>query len=184
MNKQNILISKKIYVMKINLFLPSICFFMILMTMQSCVSTCTIVSDPPEAEVYINGRYKGKTPYKFSTTISDETILKVNIQKKGFTGIDTVFYKDGDVNKFNRVLGYVLVFPFDYDRMFKEEYFYKLHLKTNIVFPENMTQDSSNPVQENSKLSRLKNLQEAYKAGKYTEKEYKDIRKNILEGKE
>jgi hypothetical protein len=66
----------------------------------------------------------------------------------------------------------------------RTEYFYKLHLKANIVFPENMTQDSSNPVQENSKLSRLKTLQEAYKAGKYTEKEYKDIRKSILEGKE
>jgi hypothetical protein len=170
--------------MKINLFLSSICFFMMLMTTQSCVSTCMIVSEPSEAEVYINGRYKGKTPYKFSTTISDETILKVNIQKKGYVEVDTILFKDGKINRFNRIMGYVLVFPFDNDRLFKKEYTYQLNEKQNTFFPGNNPEETSRPLQENSKLTKLKNLQEAYRAGKYTEKEYKEIRKSILEGKD
>ncbi|MBK8621953.1 MAG: PEGA domain-containing protein [Saprospiraceae bacterium] len=170
--------------MKINLFLKTIFLLIIVSVLQSCTSSCKILSEPSDAEVYINGRYKGKTPYKFSTTISDETLLRINIQKKGFVSIDTIFYKNGKTNKINRVLGYILVFPFDYDRMFKKEYAYHLKQKTYNDFPENLDQETSNSVHENSKLLRLKNLQEAYKAGKYTEKEYKEIRKSIMEGKQ
>lgn len=170
--------------MKINLFVSGFCFFMVLMTTQSCVSTCMIVSEPSEAEVYINGRYKGKTPYKFSTNISDETMLKVNIQKKGYVEVDTILYKDGKINKFNRIMGYVFVFPFDYDRSFKKEYSYQLNEKKYTYYPGINPEETSKPLQENSKLTKLKNLQEAYRAGKYTEKEYKEIRKSILEGKD
>lgn len=170
--------------MKKSLFLPILFFLAVLTTTQSCVSSCIIASEPKEAEVYINGRYKGKTPYKFSATISDETMLKVNIQKKGYVEVDTILFKDGKTNKFNRFLGYILVFPFDYDKKFKEEYFYQLNERKNTFFPENYPDVNTKPLQENSKLTKLKSLQEAYRAGKYTEKEYREIRKSILEGKD
>lgn len=69
-----------------------------LILFTSCKSTTTIYSSVPDADVYIGGKYKGKTPYRHSDYLPTGLSKKVRIEKEGFEPYETKIRKLERVN--------------------------------------------------------------------------------------
>lgn len=64
------------------------------MLLTSCSSSTIINSVPSEADLFINGEYVGKTPYKHKDTKIVGSVNEVRIEKEGFQVFHTSFAKD------------------------------------------------------------------------------------------
>jgi len=145
------------------------------------MSASMIISEPPQADVILNGRLVGKTPYKLKRTMSNTASIYVRLVHPLHEQKDTVIVKDGDLHKLNHYLGYLFIFPFDFDRNFKDEYFFVLQPKKE---PVSSSSDLEKIIRaygdDVSKATKLKVLLDEYKSGKISRKEFEALKKEIL----
>lgn len=101
-------------------------FLGLLILFGSCTSTTLITTDPPQADVYINGEYVGKSPVPYE----DEKIIfsdnTVRITKEGYQEYYDFFSKNEEPNV-GAIIGGFFIWPvwlwaFEY----KPEHHYKL----------------------------------------------------------
>lgn len=171
--------------MKINLLISGIICVLLL---TGCAQTTQILSEPAGANVYLNGRLKGQTPLKLTTTISNHGEIPISLSHPGHESLDTFLTKTGETDKLLRILGYIAVIPLDYDRKFKPQYKYILkpkQQKSSEVF-KNDEKDETGEVNtlDPNKIEKLKKIQKAYKENLITREEYISLKKDILEGRD
>src|SRR4030043_1684887 len=58
----------------------SIAFFFLL----GCASATLIKSNPPDAKLYLDGQYKGETPYTYADRAAAGTMRTVTLKKEGY----------------------------------------------------------------------------------------------------
>lgn len=49
-----------------------------------CASATVIKSNPPEAKLYLDGQFKGETPYTYSDRAAAGTMRTVTLKKEGY----------------------------------------------------------------------------------------------------
>jgi len=69
--------------------LISIFFFLF-----GCASTTVIKSNPPGAEVYLNGQLKGETPYTYTDRAIAGTARRVTLKKEGYKDFQKTIIRD------------------------------------------------------------------------------------------
>ena len=155
---------------------------------SGCAQSTKIVSEPTGANVYINGRLKGQTPLKITTTLSNHGEIPLSLSHPGHESIDTFLTKTGETDKFLRILGYIAVLPLDYDKKFKPQNKYVLKPKQqrSYKFSQTVTEEDKEEIDtlDASKIEKLRKIQKAYKEKLISREEYITLKKNILEGKE
>lgn len=140
-----------------------------------------IVSEPSQAEVVINGKIVGKTPYKLRRTVTNNTRIYLRLTLPTYETKDTILTKDGDINKLNHYLGYLLIFPFDFDRNFKKKYNIMLQPKKQPVITSSDLKTVVEAEEDDvSKSTKLKILLDEYKSGKISREEFEALKKEIL----
>lgn len=94
--------------------------------LNSCSSNTIIKSNPPEAELYIDGKNVGKTPYRYSDKkiIGMKTYIK--IEKEGYKVLDTTFRKNETFDANNFFIGFLYGMPYLYAMKYKPERTYDL----------------------------------------------------------
>lgn len=92
---------------------------------MSCSSTTLLISTPPDAKVYIDGKYKGYTPYRHSDASISGSQKIVEIKKEGYDDFQTILTKKGRAHAGAIVGGIFLLIPFiwvvQYDLQYKYE---------------------------------------------------------------
>lgn len=65
-------------------------FSVLVIVLFSACSSTIILSNPDKARVYVNGKYKGETPYKYTDAKGIFSKTKIRLAKDGYSPIDTV----------------------------------------------------------------------------------------------
>jgi hypothetical protein len=135
--------------------------------------------------VYIRGRLRGNTPFKYTTTISNNEKVPIFLSLPGHESMDTFLKKDGKIDPFIRTMGYIFVIPLDFDRKFKPKYVYTLtpKVKKSIEVTEPVKSKTEGRG-EDTKINKLLNLQKAYNEGLISKEEFVSLKKQILEDKD
>lgn len=92
----------------------------------SCSSTTLIQSDPSGAKVYMNGEYKGVTPYSYSDTKIVASSTDVRLEKEGYETLHTVLSRDERVDVGAIVGGVFFLFPFLWTMKYNPTHTYEL----------------------------------------------------------
>ena len=101
--------------------------FVILATsLMSCSSTTKLTSTPPEAKIYIDGEYKGTTPYKHSDASISGSQKSIEIKKEGYDDFQTILTKKGRAHGGAIVGGIFLLIPFMWVVQYNIHYDYEL----------------------------------------------------------
>jgi hypothetical protein len=96
--------------MKINKILLYLLVFPIIFS--SCASSTVIDSIPSKANLYINGKLVGQTPYKHRDTKIVGSSNTVMIEKKGYRTYQTSFAKNEKIAVGPLIGGMFLLFPY------------------------------------------------------------------------
>lgn len=59
-----------------------------------CASTTVIKSNPPGAELYLNGQLKGETPYTYTDRAIAGTTRRVSLKKEGYKDFQKLIIRD------------------------------------------------------------------------------------------
>lgn len=171
--------------MKVKLIFSLFVGITFLLNLQSCVQSCKIMSEPSGANVYIRGRLKGNTPYKYTTTLSNHEKVPIFLSLPGHESIDTFLKKDGKIDPVIRTMGYIFVVPLDFDRKFKPKYVFTLTPKVKKSTETTESLNVKTEVRgEDTKINKLLNLQKAYNEGLITNEEFVRLKKQVLEDKD
>ena len=95
-------------------------------SLLSCSSTTYLISTPPDAEVYIDGKYKGFTPYRHSDASISGSQKSIEIKKEGYDDFRTILTKKGRAHGGAIVGGIFLLIPFLWVVQYNIEYDYEL----------------------------------------------------------
>lgn len=151
--------------------------------LSGCVSTTLIQSDPPGAKLYLNGEFKGETPY----THVDEKIIfsttQVKLSKEGYEDHYDYFTRDEQPNV-GAIVGGFFIWPIwlwalDYypERMYKLD-----PAKPAAASPPALPGNGPETT-ENTKTVRLRELKQLLDEGILTQEEFDSEKKKILEEK-
>jgi hypothetical protein len=148
---------------------------------SSCNHHCEIRCVQNDVNVRINKRQAGFTPLVFKGLVSNNTPVFISLSKPGYEKLDTFIIKDGHINKFTRILGFVLIFPLHYDQEFKKSYTFNLieKKKDTLITSNKVLISESN---SHSKSQRLIALKEAFQNKVISKEEYIRMKKLIIEG--
>ncbi|RME51875.1 MAG: PEGA domain-containing protein [Deltaproteobacteria bacterium] len=94
--------------------------------MNGCASSTVIRSQPPGAQVYINGELMGKTPYTYSDQAIVGTTRNLRLEKEGCEPVAATFSRTEEFNPLACVGGVLLLVPFLWIMNYKGERTYKL----------------------------------------------------------
>ena len=144
-------------------------------TLASCTSGTRITSEPPGADVFINGQLVGETPYYHEDSKVSFSKLNVTLKKEGYLDFNTVIVKDEDV-QVDAIIGGILFFwPFIWTMGYLPDHHYEL------------AQLAINDVEvklPDKKAKQLQELNEMYKEGIIDQEEYEILKKRIIGEKE
>ena len=101
-------------------------FVILASSLMSCSSTTKLTSTPPEAKVYIDGEFKGYTPYKHSDASISGSQKSVEIQKEGYDDFQTILTKKGRAHGGAIIGGIFLLIPFMWVVQYNIHYNYEL----------------------------------------------------------
>ena len=101
-------------------------FVIIATSLISCSSTTLLTSSPPDAEIYINGDYKGFTPYRHRDASISGSQKSIEIYKEGYVDYRTILTKKGRAHGGAIVGGIFLLIPFIWVVQYNIEYEYEL----------------------------------------------------------
>ena len=158
----------------IALFLASLMLFV------SCASATMITTTPSGAKVFINGEFKGKTPYSHSDTKIVTTCTNVRFEKKGYEKLFTNICRNEQADALAILGGVFLLFPFLWTMKYNESHTYEL---VPVVIEDSKLQGKVENKQSNSKFDKLRELKDLYDEGILTKEEYEIEKMKILEEK-
>lgn len=92
----------------------------------SCSSTTLIQSELSGAKVYMNGEYKGVTPYTYSDTKIVGSSTDVRLEKEGYEPLYTVLSRNETADVGAIVGGLFLWFPFLWTMKYNPTHMYEL----------------------------------------------------------
>lgn len=151
---------------------------------NSCASSTLITSEPPGAELYINGQHVGKTPFTYSDTRIIGNTVDITLEKEGFIPLNTFFTRTEDVDV-GAIVGGIFVWPaFLWAMKYNPEHFYELAP----IFADKAPDDQLLPppppqfevARPVSKAERLRELKKLLDEKILTEAEYQKEKEKIL----
>ncbi|SRR5690554_5354640 len=92
----------------------------------SCSSSTLIQSDPSGAKVYMNGEYKGTTPYSYSDTKIVGSTTEIRLEKEGFEPLYTFLSRDESADVGAIIGGLFFLFPFLWTMKYNPTHTYEL----------------------------------------------------------
>jgi hypothetical protein len=99
----------------------------LLILFTSCASTTIIDSIPSDANLYINGEYVGKTPYKHRDTKIVGSVNTVRLEKEKFEVYKSSFAKDEQLAIGPLIGGIFFLFPYLWIMKYKKGHLYELN---------------------------------------------------------
>lgn len=92
----------------------------------SCSSTTLIQSEPSGANVYMNGEYKGVTPYSYSDTKIVGSTTEVRLEKEGYEPLNTMLSRNESADVGAIIGGFFFLFPFLWTMKYNPVHTYEL----------------------------------------------------------
>ena len=92
----------------------------------SCSSATLIESNPSGAKVYMNGEYKGVTPYSYSDTKIVGSSTDVRLEKEGYETFNTVLSRNERADVGAIIGGVFFLFPFLWTMKYNPVHTYEL----------------------------------------------------------
>lgn len=92
----------------------------------SCASTTQIVSNPPGANIYINGEKTGKTPFSYTDTRIIGSDVRIKLTKPGFNDLTAAFARDEEADIGPIIGGVVALVPLLWAMKYKPEHSYEM----------------------------------------------------------
>jgi hypothetical protein len=149
---------------------------------NSCASSTLITSEPPGAELYVNGQHVGKTPFTYSDTRIIGNKVDITLEKEGFIPLSTFFTRTEEVDV-GAIVGGLFVWPaFLWAMKYNPEHFYELAP----IFPDKAPEDQLLPPPPYGysrlapKAERLRELKKLLDEKILTEAEYQKEKEKIL----
>lgn len=164
---------------------------------SSCSSSTLINSQPAGAKLYVNGQYKGTTPYQYSDTKIVGSVTDLRIEKDGFEPLQIPLVRNEQADAGAIVGGVFLLFPFLWTMKYDPDHTYQLRTLSGVDQPvptppgttaaplygvPNAPATQTTGIQ--SKADRLRDVKKLYDEKILTEKEYEAEKKKILDSKE
>jgi hypothetical protein len=162
----------------------------------SCSSSTLITTQPAGAKLYMNGQYKGTTPYSHSDTKIVGTATDLRFEQEGYEPLQTVLVRNERADAGAIVGGIFFLFPFLWTMQYDPQHTYELRpLDGNqpIATPPASTAaplygvPAAPAAQANgtkSKADRLREIKQLLDEKILTEKEYEAEKKKILDSTE
>ena len=107
------------------MFIKVIALMMASLFSFGCASTTMIKSVPTGAKLYVDGQYKGKTPYTYTDTAVAGTTKTVLLQKQGYKERTSMIRKE-EVAVGPIIGGLFFLFPFLWTLGYPAEYIFDL----------------------------------------------------------
>lgn len=98
---------------------------LILIFLFGC-STTYIKSMPSGAKLYMDGEYKGITPYKYTDAKISGSWTKIVIKKEGYKNFETTLKRNDEMHVTALVFGILVLVPLLWCREYADEYVYEL----------------------------------------------------------
>jgi len=158
-------------------------FFAIIVFFGSCVSTTTIVSEPPGAKVYLNGMNVGKTPYRHSDTKIVGSTTSVRLELEGYEPLNTSFSRDEAVDVGAIIGGLFVWVPFLWTMKYDPVHNYELTplFYNKETYQENRYEKVKKSTTTLSKADQLRELKQLLDEKIITQEEFDREKKKILE---
>jgi hypothetical protein len=167
------------------------------LVLGSCTSSTLITTQPAGAKVYMNGQYKGTTPYSHSDTKIVGSSTDLRFEREGYEPFQTVLVRNERADAGAIVGGVFLLFPFLWTMKYDPEHTYELRPldgnqpvlspPASTAAPLYGTPNAPAATQTNgtkSKADRLRELKQLLDDKILTEKEYEAEKKKILDSTE
>ena len=111
---------KKMFIKSVSVVLAAVVLF------ASCSSATLIESNPSGAKVYMNGEYKGVTPYSYSDTKIVGSTTDVRLEKDGYETLNTTLSRNERADVGAIVGGIFFLFPFLWTMKYNPVHTYEL----------------------------------------------------------
>lgn len=156
----------------------------------SCTSSTVINSQPAGAKLYMNGQYKGVTPYRHSDTKIVGTTTDLRFEKEGYEPVQVPLVRNERVDGGAIVGGVFLLFPFLWTMQYDPEHTYELR---PLEGTQPVAGSTAAPIYgvpnapaalttgPKSKADRLREIKQLLDEKILTEKEYEAEKKKILD---
>lgn len=92
----------------------------------SCSSSTLIQSEPSGAKVYMNGEYKGVTPFTYSDTKIVGSTTEIRLEKEGYEPLYTFLSRNESADVGAIIGGIFLLFPFLWTMKYNPSHIYEL----------------------------------------------------------
>lgn len=147
----------------------------------SCSSSTMIVSNPPQAKLYVDGEMVGETPYRHSDSKIVGSTIDIRIEKEGYKPFITDITKNEEAD-IGAIIGGLFVWvPFLWTLKYKPSHTFNLQP----LALETETQTTPLKVQNNSsKAVKLRELKQLLDENIITVEEFEKEKTKILEMKE
>lgn len=159
----------------------------------SCTSSTLISTRPAGAKLYVNGQYKGVTPYSYSDTKIVGTTTDLRFEQDGYEPLQVPLVRNERADGGAIVGGIFLLFPFLWTMKYDPEHAYELRPLSGsqpAVAPPASTAaplygqpfaPATQTATTKSKADRLREIKQLFDEKVLTEKEYETEKKKILD---
>lgn len=96
------------------------------LVLTSCSSTTLIVTDPPNAKVYADGKYLGRSPVAYSDRKVVGATTTISLEKEGCERRAVPLTRDEEVRLWIAACGWPLILPPFWSAGYKPEHTYYL----------------------------------------------------------
>lgn len=151
--------------------------------LASCSSTTMIVSNPPNAKLYIDGELVGETPYNHCDSKIVGNILNIKIEKEGYKPLITSITKNEEADIGAIIGGLFLFFPYLWTLKYSPIHTYGL---LPITADGAIKLEESQQIQNNikSKAFRLRELKKLLDDKIITQDDFEKEKVKVLNEKE
>lgn len=151
-----------------------------LVLFASCTSSTMIISNPPNAKVYIDNEMVGETPYKHSDSKIVGSTLDVRIEKDGFKPLVTDITKNEEADV-GAIIGGLLVWvPFLWTLKYKPRHTYTLQPLLAETGTTNLVTAPANTATASNKTTQLRELKKLLDEKVITDAEFEKEKAKIL----
>ncbi|MEZ0611233.1 PEGA domain-containing protein [Fibrella sp. WM1] len=161
--------------------------------LANCSSSTIINSQPTGAKLYVNGQYKGTTPYQYSDTKIVGSVTDLRLEKDGFEPLQLPLVRNERADAGAIVGGVFLLFPFLWTMKYDPDHTYELRPLAGNEQPATTPPASTaaplygvapEATKTQTKADRLRELKKLFDEKILTEKEYEAEKKKILDSSE
>lgn len=160
-----------------NASLLFLAFVLITAILPSCASSTMIMTEPSEADVYIDGAYHGTSPVKYKDRKPSMSTINLRIEKPGYETLYASVTRDDDVHVGAAITGIFLFIPWfwvlEYDKMYR--YKLKPHGPGHEEF------EIFQATRPKTKVEKLLELKALLDQGIITQEEFDQEKKKILD---